>query len=184
MIGRLRFWLCADRLGPEMLLTHWMLHWPSLMRRLCKKKLKAFGENSQIRPGAYLEACSKISIGDYVVIRPGTFLYADPTPKGGEIIIEDKVMLGPKVQIYTSNHAFKNSNIPIMDQGFRPETPENSVVCRKGSWIGAGAILLPGVQVGMSTVIGAGTVVTKSVPDGVVVVGCPGRIIKRIPRSP
>jgi acetyltransferase-like isoleucine patch superfamily enzyme len=77
------------------------------MNELCVNKFKHFGEGFEFRPGAYAEACSKISIDNYVVIRPGTFLLADPIDSGG-IVIEDKVSIGPGVHFYTNNHEFSD----------------------------------------------------------------------------
>jgi acetyltransferase-like isoleucine patch superfamily enzyme len=65
---RIKFWTNADRIGPDVLLTHWRLHFKSTMRGLCVKKFKHFGVGADFRPGAYAEACSKISIGENVVI--------------------------------------------------------------------------------------------------------------------
>ena len=93
------------------------------------------------------------------------------------IIIEDDVMMGAGVQIHVNNHRFDNPHIPLIDQGYYPD---KLVVLKQGCWIGANAIILPGVTIGKNSVVGAGSIVTKSVPDGVVVVGNPARIIKEI----
>jgi acetyltransferase-like isoleucine patch superfamily enzyme len=180
IFDRLRFWRNADRIGPDILLTHWRLYFKSTMRKLCLNKFKRFGEGAEFRPGAYAEACSKISIGNNVVIRPGTFLFADPTDGGGGITIEDKVLIGPGVHFYTNNHEFSDTSLPIYDQSYPTPTLKDSIVLRTGCWVGAGAIILPGVEVGENSVIGAGTVVTKSVPAKVVYAGNPGRVIKRL----
>ena len=180
MLSKLRFWHLADRIGPDIPFTHWRLHFKSSMTKLCRKKFKEFGVDAEFRPGAYAEACSKISIGDYVVIRPGTYLFADPTPGGGEIIIENKVLIGAGVHFYTNNHTFDDETIPIYDQGYPAPTILNSIIIRRGSWIGAGAIILAGVEVGCNSVIGAGSIVTKSVPANVVAAGNPASIIKRL----
>jgi len=180
LIGRIRFWRNADRIGPDIPLTHWRLYFKSTMKRLCKKKFKKFGEGAELRPGTYVDACTKVSIGNHVVIRPNTFLYADPRGNGGEIIIEDKVLIGSGVHLYANNHEFNHRNTTIYDQGYPKPTILDTIILRRGCWIGAGAILLPGVEVGENAVIGAGTVVTKSVPPHVVFAGNPGRIIKTI----
>jgi len=180
LIGRIRFWRNADRIGPDIPLTHWRLYFKTSMRELCIKKFKSFGEGSEFRPGAFAEACSKISIGSGVTIRPGTFLFADPDIGGPGIIIEDKVSIGTCVQFFSNNHKFCDKNKMIYDQGFAKSDKYKSIVVRKGSWIGSGAIILPGVEVGENAVIGAGTVVTKSVPPHVVFAGNPGRIIRTI----
>ena len=66
----------SDRLGPDCPFTHWRLYFSETMVALCKRKFKHFGNNAAFRPGAYAVAASKISIGDNVVIRPSTFLFA------------------------------------------------------------------------------------------------------------
>jgi acetyltransferase-like isoleucine patch superfamily enzyme len=179
-IVRLKFWIGADRLGPDIPLTHWKLHFKTSMRKLCVRKFKDFGEGSEFRPGAYAEACSKISIGKNVVIRPGTFLFADPLPGGAGIKIEDDVLIGPGVHFYTNNHAFSDTKIPIKDQGYPKATMEDAILVQKGSWIGAAAVILPGVEIGENAVVGAGTIVTKSVPPRVLFAGNPGKVIREL----
>jgi acetyltransferase-like isoleucine patch superfamily enzyme len=147
------------------------------MLELCKKKFRAFSDSAEFRPGAYAVCCSKISIGKRVVVRPGSILFADPRHEGGGITIEDDVLLGSGVQIYVANHLFADSSIPIIDQGHGPSAP---VTLRAGCWISAGAIILPGVTIGENSVVGAGSVVTRSIPSGVVVAGNPARIIREI----
>lgn len=174
----MKFWRSADRIGPDIPLTHWRLYFHSTMRKLCVRKFKQFGEGSEFRPGAYAEACSKISIGNQVVIRPGTYLFADPREGGGGITIEDKVLLGAGIHFYTNNHEFSDPNRAILDQDYPQALDSDSIIVRKGSWIGAGAIILPGVEIGENAVIGAGTVVTKSVPARVIFAGNPGKVIR------
>jgi acetyltransferase-like isoleucine patch superfamily enzyme len=180
VIRRIRFWRDAERIGPDILLTHWRLYFKSTMRALCLEKFGYFGHGSEFRPGAYAEGCSKIEIGNNVVIRSGTFLFADLTEGGGKIIIEDKVLIGPGVHFYTNNHEFSDVNIPIFDQAYPAATLKDSIILRRGSWIGACAILLPGVEVGENAVVGAGSVVTKSVPARTVVAGNPAKFIRNI----
>ncbi len=175
---RVRFWNNADRIGPDILLTHWELYFNSTMRKLCVKKFKYFGEGSEFRPGAYAEACSKIYIGNNVVIRPGTFLFADSRDNGGGITIEDKVSIGAGAHFYTNNHAFSDNSRAIYDQGYPNPTESDSIILESGCWIGAGAIVLAGVTVGKNAVIGAGAVVTKSIPAFTVAVGNPARVIE------
>ena len=176
--SRIKFLRKLDRIGPDNPLTHWKLHFKSSSTELCKKKFKKFGEGSEFRPGAYAVCCSKISIGSNVVIRPGSFLFADPIDGGGEITLEDDVLLGFGVHFYTSNHSFTNHLIPISYQGYPSATTDDSILVKRGSWIGASAIILPGVVIGENSVIGAGTIVTKSVPPHTVFAGNPGKEIK------
>lgn len=166
-----------DRIGPDIPSTHWKLFFRSSMIRLCQKKFKQFDITSEFRPGAYAIGCSKISIGKRVVIRPGTCLHADPMDNRAEIIIENDVLIGQGVHIYINNHRFDRTDVPIIDQGYYES---NGVVLKRGAWIGANAIILPGVTIGKNSVIGAGSVVTKSVPDYVIAVGNPAKVIKNL----
>lgn len=179
-VSRIKVLRKLDRIGPDNPLTHWKLHFKSSGTELCKKKFKKFGEGSEFRPGAYAICCSKISIGARVVIRPASFLFADPIDGGGEIIIEDDVLLGSGVHLYTSNHLFSSDLIPISYQGYPPATLADSILIKRGAWIGANTIIMPGVIIGNNAVIGAGTIVTKSVPPCSVFAGNPGKIIKMI----
>ena len=177
IINRWHFWSGADRLGPDMLATHWRLHFKSLMKDLCEKKFQRFGSGAEFRPGAYAVCCSKISLGDRVIIRPGCMFFADPRDGGAGICIENDVMLGSAVHIYVANHHFKNQTIAIIDQGHDPSKP---VLLKSGCWIGAGVIILPGVTIGENSVVGAGSVVTKDVPPATVAAGNPAQIIRNI----
>jgi acetyltransferase-like isoleucine patch superfamily enzyme len=147
------------------------------MRALCRKKFGHFDKSADFRPGAYAIDCSKISIGENVVIRPGTMLFGDARSKDKSIIIEDNVLLGPGIQIYVNKHKFEKVGSTIINYNhYEPET----VILRNGCWIGANSIILPGVEIGENSVIGAGSIVTKSVPKGVVVAGNPAKIIKEV----
>lgn len=180
ILFRIKFWNDVDRVGQDILSTHWRLHFKSTMRNLCAKKFMRFGQGAEFRPGAYADACSKISIGNDVVIRPGTFLFADPTEGGGEIIIEDKVLIGPGVHLYANNHEFSDPSRAIYDQGYPAPTKLDSIILKKGCWVGAGVIILPSVTIGENAVIGAGSVVTKNIPPFAVAVGNPAKVIKYV----
>jgi acetyltransferase-like isoleucine patch superfamily enzyme len=174
---RIRFWKSADRIGPDIPWTHWRLHFKSSMRNLCMGKFKYFAQSAEFRPGAYAICCSKISLGSRVIIRPGTVLHADAREGGAGISIEDDTMLGPGVQIYVSNHRYDDPNSSIIDQGHYQSLP---VVLKKGCWIGANAVILPGVTIGGNSVVGAGSVVTRNIPDRVLAAGNPAKVIRTI----
>jgi acetyltransferase-like isoleucine patch superfamily enzyme len=90
----------------------------------------------------------------------------------GGITIEDEALIGPKVNIITENHPLDPSN--------RRTLITQPVRIKRKAWIGAGATILPGVTVGENAVVAAGAVVSKDVPDNVVVGGLPARILKKI----
>lgn len=176
-IKKVRFDKGADRIGPDIPFTHWRLYFRSFMQKLCKKKFGYWGENADFRPGAYAVVCSKISIGSNVVIRPGTMLFADERSSGPSIVIENDVLLGSGIHIYVNNHRFvkRNGKICQDDHTF----PEN-VILREGCWVGANVIILPGVEIGAYAIVGAGSVVTKTIPSGCVAVGNPAKVIRTI----
>ena len=172
-----KFWQAADRIGPDIPWTHWLLHFKSTMRKLCQSKFIKFGVDAEFRAGAYAICCSKISLGNRVIIRPGCMLYADPRNDGAGITIEDDVMLGACVHIYVHNHKFDDPYKAIIDQGY---DQSGSVVIKRGAWVGAGVIILPGVTVGENAVVGAGSIVTKNIPARTVAVGNPAQVIKSV----
>lgn len=90
----------------------------------------------------------------------------------GGITIEDDVLIGPQVKIVTENH-------PV-DPGNRKSLDVKSVHIGKNVWLGAGAIILPGVTVGENSIVAAGAVVTKDVPANTIVGGVPAKFIKSI----
>jgi len=169
---RIKFWNNADRLGPDIPTTYWKLFFPKKAKKLCKKKFKYFGEGAEFRPGAYAINCSKISIGSRVVLRPTTMLFGN-----GPIIIEDDVMLGSGVHIYTANHDFSNPNISIIDQG---HSDSKKVILKRGCWLGANVIILPGVIIGYNSIVAAGSIVIKDVPDYSLVAGNPAIVIRSL----
>ena len=91
-----------------------------------------------------------------------------------EIRIGENVLLAPNVQIYTAHHPLDPETRLTGAELASPITIGDNV------WIGGGAIVLPGVTIGDNTTIGAGSVVTKDIPAGVVAVGNPCRVIRRI----
>ena len=178
IIHKYRFSKNADRIGPDILFSHWKLHFNSLILKLCKKKFKFFSDNAQFRPEAYAAGCSKIYIGNRVVIRPQVMLFGETlVDMEYSICIEDDVLMGSGVHIYVNDHKFSNPNILIIDQGYYPGKP---VILKKGCWIGANVMILPGVIIGENSVVGAGSIVLRSIPAGVVAVGNPCIVIKRV----
>jgi acetyltransferase-like isoleucine patch superfamily enzyme len=91
----------------------------------------------------------------------------------GGITIEDDVLIGPKVSLITENHPVDPANRKSLDLA--------KIVIKKNAWIGAGAIILPGVTVGENAIVAAGAVVNKDVADNTIVAGVPAKKIKNIP---
>ena len=87
--------------------------------------------------------------------------------------IGDFTLFGPAVQILTPMHPF-NASLRRKQEYGKPVEIGSDV------WVGGGALILPGVRVGSRTIIGAGSVVTRDIPDGVLAAGNPCRVIREI----
>ncbi len=174
LYNKYKFCKNSDRIGPDIPFTHWKLHFKSSMKKLCKRKFKSFGDGADFRPGAYAIHCSNISLGENVVIRPSTMMFAD---EFAEIIVGNNVMIGAGVHFYVNNHKFDRRDIPLIEQGYYPS---ESILIGEGAWVGANSTILPGVEIGVNSVIGAGAIVTKSIPDFSIAVGNPAKVIKTL----
>jgi acetyltransferase-like isoleucine patch superfamily enzyme len=112
-----------------------------------------------------------IVIGDRCVIGAGSVLTAHAS-----IVIEDDVWFGQDVFVSDASHGYQDPETPIgLQLG-----PHQPVVIGEGSWIGHGAIVLPGTQIGRHVVVGAGSVVRGVVPDHAVVAGVPAKVVRRL----
>lgn len=135
---------------------------------LCKEIFRKIGKNVNIEHGTYFGSGSEIEIGDNSGLGINSRV-------SGPLKIGKDVMMGPEIIIYTSNHKIDDINIPMIQQG---ETPKEMVEIEDDVWIGARAIILPGIKIGRGSVVGAGAVVTKDVPSYAIVGGNPARIIR------
>ena len=127
------------------------------------------GDNVRIEPPFLCDYGTHIRLGDGVYLNFGcVFLDCNAIHLG------DAVQFGPAVQVYTAYH-------PV-DPELRRTGLELSAPVRIGNnvWVGGGAILCPGVEIGDDTTIGAGSVVTRSIPAGVLAVGNPCRVVRRV----
>lgn len=95
---------------------------------------------------------------------------------GGTIIIGSDCVMGPEVVMMATSHEFSRTDIPINQQGAKPEEP---IVIGDDCWIGTRVIILPGVHLGNHCIVAAGAVVTKSFPDYSIIGGCPAILIKK-----
>lgn len=173
MLKKMYWFLTTDRIGPDILFSQLLLSFKVTQEFLLKKKLKFVGKNVEVRCGVYLIQTNNISLGNNVILRPGTYI----TANSAEVVIEDDVLLGPNVMIQTSRHSFTNTTIPVLHQGYSGYYPVK--IC-SGAWIGANVVILPGVTIGTNAVIGAGSVVTRDVPPYTLAYGVPCKHIKKI----
>jgi acetyltransferase-like isoleucine patch superfamily enzyme len=124
-----------------------------------------------IVPGQDLGQDSVLRVGDRCVIGRGSHIVAHES-----IEIGDDVWTGPYVYITDQNHGYQDPDTPIG----RQQPVNRPVAIGAGSWLGAGAIVLPGARIGRNVVIAAGSVVRGDVPDRCVVAGVPAKIVREL----
>ena len=150
------------------------------------------GRHSVIHHSARMDTppYRKFSLGDYSVIESfacinnavGDVMIGDHTRIGlhntiiGPVLIGNHVNLAQGITVTALNHIFENSEKRIDEQG----VSASAVVIEDDIWIGANAVVLPGVTIGHHSVVAAGAVVTKDVPPHSLVAGVPAKIIKQI----
>lgn len=93
-----------------------------------------------------------------------------------EIIVEDDVMFATNINITDGLHGYERTNEPYKYQKMFRIAP---IHIKRGCWIGQNVVILPGVTIGEYSIIGANSVVNKSIPDRSIAVGSPARVIKR-----
>jgi carbonic anhydrase/acetyltransferase-like protein (isoleucine patch superfamily) len=121
-------------------------------------------------PGQDLGPDPVLRIGDRCVIGRGSHLVAHHS-----LVIGDDVFTGPYVYVTDQNHGYEDPDEPIGRQ-----MPLNAAVSiGSGSWLGTGAVVLPGASIGRNVVVAAGSVVRGSVPDRCVVAGVPAKVIRQ-----
>lgn len=137
---------------------------------MLKSMFCEIGENCYIEPPFHANWGGKhIHFGNNVYVN-FNFTAVDDS----HIYIGDNTMLGPNVTLASAGHPICP---PLRAKAYQFNMP---VKIGKNCWLGAGVIVLPGVTVGDNTVIGAGSVVTKDIPSGVVAVGNPCRVLREI----
>lgn len=162
-----------------------------------KKQFKEFGYNSRIAYPALLQNTQFIEIGHNTTILSNARIQ-NFYPKAGETIIKigsscfigfnlsllnasrieigDNVLFASNVLITSENHGMDpESNIPYMDQTLSSKP----VIIEEGCWIGEKVCIMPGVTIGSKSIIGAGSIVTKSIPPYCIAVGNPAKVIKK-----
>ena len=128
------------------------------------------GENNYIELPFYANwGGSNVHFGSNVYANFGLTLVDD-----GEIFVGDRVLFGPHVTVATANHPV---NPELREKSFQYN---RDVHIGNNVWIGAGAVIVPGVTIGDNAVIGAGSVVTRDIPANTVAVGNPCRVIREI----
>lgn len=139
--------------------------WTALMQEIFKGKI---GEGSRVMSPLTAIRPHEVTIGKNCIVMPGGLMMS-----AGTITIEDGAQIAANVQLISNNH----------DPYERMVITCKPVIIRKGAWVGAGSTILPGVTVGKYAIVGAGSVVTKDVPDYAVAVGSPAKVIKYLDKE-
>jgi maltose O-acetyltransferase len=140
-----------------------------LLRRMCVKNIfKYSGIEVNVERGANFGTGVNIELGDYSGIGVNCWLI-------GPVKIGKYVMMGPEVFLIARNHNFDRIDIPMQLQG---ADGDKQITIEDDVWIGARAVILPGINIGKGSIIGAGAVVTKNVPAFAIVGGSPARVIR------
>ena len=137
--------------------------------RLIKELIPAAGAGVWIEPPFYCDYGSNITLGDKVFFNFNCVVL-DVMP----VRIGSGVLFGPAVQIYAATHPLSAAERRTGLEAGRPVEIGDDV------WVGGGAIICPGVRIGARSVIGAGSVVTRDVPEGVFAAGNPCRVIREV----
>jgi len=137
------------------------------IRKYEKTKFKSLGNNVYIGNDCIFTH-STISIGSDVSIMNNCQIQS----AHGQIFIGNKVMIGPGVHIHGGNHIFNQIGVYIKDT-VKKKHDDGAVIIDDDCWIGSCAIILSGVKIGKGSVVGAGSVVTKSLPPYSIYTGVP-----------
>ncbi len=127
------------------------------------------GPGLDIRPPISIEYAERVFIGSNVFINADLMVIGS-----GKITIGDNVLIGPCTRLYTPNHSV---DVDLRRAGWELGLP---ITLEDDAWLGGSVVVCPGVTVGRGSVVGAGAVLTKDVPPGVVVGGNPARVIREV----
>ncbi len=138
-------------------------------RKVIKKLFGKTGKNVDVCAPFYCDYGMNIQVGDNFFANYGCIILDVNTVKIGK-----NCMLAPNVGIYSATHPIKaEERYNGVELGYPVTIGDNC-------WIGAGAIICPGVTIGNNVVVGAGAIVTKDFGDNVVIAGNPAKVIKKL----
>lgn len=137
-------------------------------RQILEELFATGGDSVWMQPPFYCDYGSNIRLGSRVF-----FNFNCVVLDVCEVGIGDHTLFGPAVQIYTATH-------PMEAELRRKQEFGKPIEIGSDVWVGGGAIICPGVRIGSRSVIGAGSVVTKDIPEGVFAAGNPCRVIRDV----
>ena len=141
-----------------------------------KPSLSSCGKNVSIGSNVDVAGIENISIGNNVSIGTDCRFYTTRA----NVCIKDNVMFGPGVTVISGDHRIDVLDKPMIALTDSDKLPENDQdICFSGdNWIGANSIILKGVNIGYGSVVAAGAVVNRNVPDYAIVAGVPAKVIR------
>ena len=142
---------------------------PDIARYLLAQVIGSVGEGVDIRPPLRVDYGHNITIGDGSWVNFG-LTALDVAP----IVIGQDVLIGPNCSLYTAIHPTEPGPRRAKWESAAPITFEDNV------WLGGSVVVCPGVTIGENSIIGAGAVVTRSVPANSIAVGNPARVIRAL----
>jgi maltose O-acetyltransferase len=142
---------------------------PARRMRILGDLLGSIGEETEIRPPFHCDYGFHIHIGARTFVNFGLFAL-----DVAEIRIGDDVQIGPSVQLLTPTHPLEPEPRRAKWEAAKP------IAIGDNAWLGGGVIVCPGVTIGQDTVVGAGAVVTRDLPPGVLAVGNPARVVRPV----
>jgi maltose O-acetyltransferase len=137
--------------------------------RILLALLGSFGEGSEIRPPFYCDYGYQTHIGARTFVNFGLVVL-----DVARITIGDDVQMGPRVQLLTATHPLEAEPRREKWESAQP------IAIGDNAWLGGGVIVCPGVTIGADTVVGAGAVVTRDLPPGVLAAGTPARVLREL----
>jgi maltose O-acetyltransferase len=137
--------------------------------KILKKLIPGSGSDLWIQPPFYCDYGTNISIGDKVF-----FNFNCVVLDVAQVTIGSRTLFGPNVQIYTATHPLDHAERATGLEYAKPITIGNDV------WVGGSVVICPGVTIGDRSVIGAGSVVTRDIPEDVIAAGNPCRITRSL----
>lgn len=198
-------WLLGRRLARGLLLAQRLRSAQGAI--FCERNVRVLhgrhvtaGRDLNLEEGVYIIGLSKrgivfgdrVSVGRFAIIQPTNALGGEPGEGmrvgdnsnigafafvgcSGYIDIGSRVLMGPRVTLLAENHLFDDHDLPIKDQGIE----RRHITIEDDCWLGADSTIVAGVTVGRGSVVAAGAVVTRDVPESSVVAGVPARVVRR-----
>nr|WP_206442648.1 sugar O-acetyltransferase [Streptomyces boncukensis] len=142
---------------------------PAERNKVLAELIGSLGEGVRVRPPFHCDFGSYITLGDDVFVNFNA-VFLDSAP----ITVGAATQIGPNVQLLTPTHELDRAR---RREGWEKGEP---VTIGENVWLGGGVIVCPGVTIGDDTVVGAGSVVTRDLPAGVLAVGNPARVLRSL----